>query len=379
MKKESFSIKNIKPSMIFINEDSQSISEIVTCENDTEEYNLLKTLYNLDIQNKKEERNILDYKNLKPEEFLIQVKKVLNLYNPINESDKKKNPIIINGKELKTLESIVESYVFTADNFIKLILVLFRIQSGVPVIMMGETGCGKTSLIRIMSQLMGINMKILNIHSGVNDNDIMDFMKGKTKDNHQCLLDTEYEKRKKEDIANRQKNNELLSKLFFEIEEELTKLPNESEEDFLMRKLNERKQREQYLKNEIKEKEKIEKEIVKENEKIWVFLDEINTCDSMGLIAEMMCKHSINGIPIFKNVTFIAACNPYRTFTKKPEVSGLIAKKDKKVLNLVYTVNPLPYSLLNFVFDFGNLTEVDEKRYIESMVSNTIKKHMVII
>ena len=72
MKKESFSIKNIKSSMIFINEDSQSISEIVTCENDTEEYNLLKTLYNLDIQNKKEERNILDYKNLKPEEFLIQ-------------------------------------------------------------------------------------------------------------------------------------------------------------------------------------------------------------------------------------------------------------------------------------------------------------------
>ena len=27
---------------------------------------------------------------------------------------------------------------------------------------------------------MGINMKILNIHAGTNDNDIEDFMKGKT-------------------------------------------------------------------------------------------------------------------------------------------------------------------------------------------------------
>ena len=100
-------------------------------------------------------------------------------------------------EELKKLKEIVGSYVFTADNFIKLILVLFRIQSGIPVIMMGETGCGKTSLIRIMSQLMGIKMKILNIHAGVNDNDILEFMLGKTKDNNQNLLDLEVEKKLK--------------------------------------------------------------------------------------------------------------------------------------------------------------------------------------
>ncbi len=33
----------------------------------------------------------------------------------------------------------------------------------------------------------------------------MDFMLGKTKDNNQCLLDTEFERRKKEDIENRKK------------------------------------------------------------------------------------------------------------------------------------------------------------------------------
>ena len=71
-------------------------------------------------------------------------------------------------------------YVFTADNFIKMILILIRIRANIPVIMMGETGCGKTSLIRMLSRLLndGSNkkMKILNIHSGITDNDIIDFI-----------------------------------------------------------------------------------------------------------------------------------------------------------------------------------------------------------
>jgi len=40
---------------------------------------------------------------------------------------------------------------------------------------------------------------------------------------------------------------------------------------------------------------------------------------------------------------------------------------------LVYNVNPLPHSLLNFVFDFGNLSSEDEERYIISMVFRPIE------
>ena len=54
--------------------------------------------------------------------------------------------------------------------------------------MMGETGCGKTSLIRIISELKNNTMKILNIHAGITDQDIIDFMKGKTKDNNINLI-----------------------------------------------------------------------------------------------------------------------------------------------------------------------------------------------
>ena len=42
--------------------------------------------------------------------------------------------------------------------------------------------------------------------------------------------------------------------------------------------------------------------------------------------------------------------------------------------NLVYTVNPLPHSLLNFVFDFGNLGKDDEEKYIECIVEEPIKR-----
>ena len=45
---------------------------------------------------------------------------------------------------------------------------------------------------------------------------------------------------------------------------------------------------------------------------------------------------------------------------------------DKKVRNLVYTVNPLPYSLLNYIFDFVKLFDENVQKYIKNIVSKTI-------
>ena len=61
-----------------------------------------------------------------------------------------------------------------------MILILLRIRANIPVIMMGETGCGKTYLIRKLSEVLNNGsskrMKILNIHAGINDKDIEDFI-----------------------------------------------------------------------------------------------------------------------------------------------------------------------------------------------------------
>jgi hypothetical protein len=45
--------------------------------------------------------------------------------------------------------------------------------------------------------------------------------------------------------------------------------------------------------------------------------DEIDISESMRLIEEIMCKHSIHDEEIKSNLVFLGACNPYRTMTKK--------------------------------------------------------------
>ena len=48
--------------------------------------------------------------------------------------------------------------------------------------------------------------------------------------------------------------------------------------------------------------------------------------------------------------------------------------KAKKGSDLVYTVYPLPHSLLNFVFYFGALKPEDEQNYIKCIISSVIEK-----
>ena len=152
---------------------------------------------------------LIDYKRLGRIEYLTEIKHVLDLKNEIDKDfkiyadinaeqkleienkileenpnlDKKSSEFekIFNERRpvekiYKNLIEVVGSYVFTGDNFIKMILILHRIRANIPVIMMGETGCGKTSLIRIISELKMNEMKILNIHAGIADDDILQFM-----------------------------------------------------------------------------------------------------------------------------------------------------------------------------------------------------------
>ena len=160
---------------------------------------------------------------------------------------------------------------------------------------MGETGCGKTFLIRTMSKLYGSVLKTLNIHAGTTENDIMDFL---------------------------EENN-------------LFDIPK--------------------LETSVKKSKK--------DKQIWVFLDEINTCNALGLISEIMIKRTAQGKQLHPNTVFIGACNPYRTIDKKKNQAliGISTKAQTNSLTLVYTVNSLPHSLLNYVMDFGNLREEDEE------------------
>ncbi|ORX43676.1 hypothetical protein BCR36DRAFT_399937 [Piromyces finnis] len=303
--KKIFQFEKIRPSLVLINEDGQSVSIIKTTNNnqrDDNEVGHLMAVYHLDYTTKR--GNLIDYNNLKPRDFLIELKKVLNLLNPIDEMDKE-SPREFNKKKLENLSDIVKSYVFTADNFMKLILISLFLRTDIPVVLMGETGCGKTSLIKIIASLKSIPMYTLNIHAGTEDDDIIQFIR----------------------------NNNLFN-------------------DISKNKDNEEK-----------------------TDMVWIFFDEINTCNSLCLITEIMLKHSCKGESIRENVKFIAACNPYRVDVSKREIPGLLDEK-YIVSNLVYSVNPLPHSLLNFVFDFGSPNDKDIRKYISNITYEFLQRNI---
>lgn len=50
---------------------------------------------------------------------------------------------------------------------------MLRIQARIPVVVMGETGCGKTSLVKFLSVAVGANYQRLDFHAGISDKNIL--------------------------------------------------------------------------------------------------------------------------------------------------------------------------------------------------------------
>ena len=105
-------------------------------------------------------------------EYLKALKEILNLPNEIEkDSDDKKSLLSILKKD---------EYIITNDIFKKLILIIYRINANIPVILMGETGCGKTSLVKKLNQILNNGeetLEFINIHPGINEEMRCEYMK----------------------------------------------------------------------------------------------------------------------------------------------------------------------------------------------------------
>ncbi|XP_065899482.1 E3 ubiquitin-protein ligase rnf213-alpha-like isoform X2 [Dysidea avara] len=72
-----------------------------------------------------------------------------------------------------------DSYVLTPDNAKKILAILMRFRCNIPVILMGETGCGKTRLIKYMCELLSLSsphsniLLTLEVHGGVSEKDVV--------------------------------------------------------------------------------------------------------------------------------------------------------------------------------------------------------------
>ena len=71
---------------------------------------------------------------------------------------------------------------------------------------------------------------------------------------------------------------------------------------------------EQDIKCKVEEARKLARENKKAHPPVdtVLFFDEANTTEAIGLIKEIMCDRRLNGEPLPENIKFIAACNPYR-------------------------------------------------------------------
>ena len=98
--------------------------------------------------------------------YLKIMKEIFEIENEIeDEKDDKKSLLSI-------LQYENQNYIIINDNFKKMFILYYRIKANIPVIIIGETGCGKTLLIEKLYQILNngkLNIKIINIFPGITD------------------------------------------------------------------------------------------------------------------------------------------------------------------------------------------------------------------
>ena len=239
------------------------------------------------------------------------------------------------------------TYELTTDNVLKILAIHMRLRCGIPVVVMGETGCGKTRMIEFMSKLKALKKLIAdrkNQGSG----------EGAETDNARI-------------------ENMVIVKVHGGITVQI-----------------------------IQKKMKEAAELARENKTRYnvdtlLFLDEANTTEAIYAIKEYVCDGTIDGEPMRgTGLQIICACNPYRKHTQEAIDNmaeaglGFRVKTedttdklgDVPMRCLVYRVIALPPSMQPLVWDFGQLSAEAEKIYIQQMVGKLpglVKKRRIVL
>jgi len=74
------------------------------------------------------------------------------------------------------VQDMQPQYVLTFDNMMKMISIQLRVKCDIPAVIMGETGCGKTALIRYLCEFINVPLFILDVHGGITDEYITEWM-----------------------------------------------------------------------------------------------------------------------------------------------------------------------------------------------------------
>ncbi|XP_043084874.1 E3 ubiquitin-protein ligase rnf213-alpha-like isoform X2 [Puntigrus tetrazona] len=217
-----------------------------------------------------------------------------------------------------------ETYELTTDNMLKMLAIHMRFRCGIPVIIMGETGCGKTRLIKFLCEVhrgrnATDNVKLVKVHGGTSSDMI-------------------YTKvREAEGMALRNKQNYKLDSVLFFDEANTTEAISSI------------------------------KEVLCDNTAMGQ-----NLTDDTGLQIIAACN------PYRKHTDIMI---------KRLESAGLgyrvrAEETDEKLgsiplRQLVYRVHALPPSMIPLVWDFGQLNDHTEKMYIKQIVERVFQTHSI--
>ena len=113
------------------------------------------------------------------------------------------------------------------------------------------------------------------------------------------------------------------------------------------------------------------------NKRVWVLFDEFNTSPLQCIISEIMINRKssfcsqLKDVIFPKEVVFVAACNPYRIEANITTV-GLVHESSVSMLS--HRVYPIPDSMINYIWDFGQLSSETEEKYIFNMLKKKVRK-----
>eukprot|EP00397_Hematodinium_sp_SG-2012_P000023 GEMP01000023.1.p1 GENE.GEMP01000023.1~~GEMP01000023.1.p1 ORF type:complete len:4845 (-),score=1374.35 GEMP01000023.1:551-15064(-) len=195
-------------------------------------------------------------------------------------------------------------YVLTVDSLLKILSIQLRLKYDLPVLLMGETGCGKTALINFIADALNFPLHTLDIHGGIDDNDIISFIK-------KCALEAK----------RMQADHRCVVAFLDEI--------NAANCMALCKQL---------------------------------------ICDrfigSEKLPSNLRIVAACNPYRLRKNVEDEEVALVYQFTTGKKRGGG----GHDPLSRLVYRVHPLPESLIDLVHDFGSLSDSTEELYVEAML-----------
>ncbi|XP_054605449.2 E3 ubiquitin-protein ligase rnf213-beta isoform X2 [Nothobranchius furzeri] len=214
------------------------------------------------------------------------------------------------------------TYELTADNVMKMLAIHMRFRCGIPVVIMGETGCGKTRLVRFLCTLQKEekhleNMVLVKVHGGTTAEMI-------------------YRKVREAEVLAQinQQKHKLDTVLFFDE-------ANTTEAIFAIKEI------------------LCDQTVKGEPLKLHSGLKIIAACNPYR-------KHSPEMVERLERAGL-----GYRV--KADETEDRLGKVPLR--QLVYRVHPLPPSMVSLVWDFGQLSDISELSYIKQIVQKKVADH----